>query len=162
MLLLRVPDRHGEHSIGDLLAADRHLHQGREREELSLLGRAESPKDPQEGQWAIKWINRNDSFGERLVTFAAVEGIFFSGSFCSIYWLKKRSLMPGLTYSKKLISRDEGLQTETDFAYLLYSYIKNKLSKERIYKINEDAVSIEKEFVENSLPVEILGINSKV
>jgi ribonucleotide reductase beta subunit family protein with ferritin-like domain len=134
----------------------------KDENEKNFLFRAvqKVPVIHKKAQWAVKWINRNDSFGERLVAFAAVEGIFFSGSFCSIYWLKKRSLMPGLTYSNELISRDEGLHT--DFACLLYSYIKNKLSKERIYEIIEDAVSIEKEFVENSLPVELLGINSKV
>lgn len=134
----------------------------KDENEKNFLFRAvqKVPVIHKKAQWAVKWINRNDSFAERLVAFAAVEGIFFSGSFCSIFWLKKRSLMPGLTFSNELISRDEGLHT--DFACLLYSYIKNKLSKERIYEIIGDAVRIEKEFVENSLPVELLGINSTV
>ncbi|MDW8287723.1 MAG: ribonucleotide-diphosphate reductase subunit beta, partial [Flammeovirgaceae bacterium] len=93
------------------------------------------------GQWALRWI-KSPSFAERLVAFAAVEGIFFSGSFCSIFWLKKRGLMPGLSFSNELISRDEGLHCE--FACLLYSMLQNKLSKERIYEIIGDAVAIEK------------------
>ncbi len=110
--------------------------------------------------WAMKWINSSDTFAERLVAFAAVEGIFFSGSFCSIFWLKKRSLMPGLTFSNELISRDEGLHC--DFACLLYSMMKNKLTQEKIYEIILDAVSIEKEFVSEALPVELIGMNSEV
>ena len=112
-------------------------------------------------KWALKWMNENDSFAERLIAFAAVEGIFFSGSFCSIFWLKKRSLMPGLTFSNELISRDEGLHT--DFACLLYkNYIINKVSNERIYEIIAEAVTIEKEFVCEALPVELIGMNSTV
>jgi len=110
--------------------------------------------------WAMKWINNNDKFAERLVGFAAVEGIFFSGSFCSIFWLKKRSLMPGLTFSNELISRDEGLHT--DFACLLYSMLNQKLTEERIYEIITEAVNIEKEFISEALPVELIGINSEV
>jgi ribonucleotide reductase beta subunit family protein with ferritin-like domain len=110
--------------------------------------------------WAMKWINSADSFAERLVGFAAVEGIFFSGSFCSIFWLKKRSLMPGLTFSNELISRDEGLHC--DFACLLYSMLKNKLSQEKIYEIITEAVEIEKEFVSEALPVELIGMNSEL
>ena len=93
-------------------------------------------------EWALKWIG-NGSFTERLVAFAAVEGIFFSGSFCSIFWLKKRGLMPGLSFSNELISRDEGMHCE--FACLIYSMIQNKLSKEKIYEMIGDAVAIEKE-----------------
>ena len=110
-------------------------------------------------EWALKWINSSD-FIERLIAFAAVEGIFFSGSFCSIFWLKKRGLMPGLSFSNELISRDEGLHC--DFACLLYSMIKNKLSKERIYEIIGDAVEIEKDFVSNALPVDLIGMNAKL
>lgn len=110
-------------------------------------------------EWALKWINSSD-FVERLVAFAAVEGIFFSGSFCSIFWLKKRGLMPGLSFSNELISRDEGLHC--DFACLLYQKIQNKLSKERIYEIISDAVNIEKEFVSSALPVDLIGMNSKL
>ena len=110
--------------------------------------------------WALKWINNSDSFAERLVGFACVEGIFFSSSFCSIYWLKKRGLMPGLTFSNELIARDEGMHT--DFACLLYSMLKNKLSPERIRQIVTEAVTIEKEFVTDALPVELIGMNSRL
>jgi len=111
-------------------------------------------------EWAVKWINSSSSFAERLVAFAAVEGIFFSGSFCAIYWLKKRGLMPGLTFSNELISRDEGLHC--DFACLLYSKLINPLSKKGIYAIISEAVLYEKEFVSASLPVELIGMNSKL
>src|SRR3982751_6100055 len=110
-------------------------------------------------EWALRWIN-NGSFAERLVAFAAVEGIFFSGSFCSIFWLKKRGLMPGLTFSNELISRDEGLHC--DFACLLYGMLQNKLSQERIYEIISNAVEIEKEFVCDALPVNLIGMNSEL
>jgi ribonucleoside-diphosphate reductase beta chain len=116
------------------------------------------PAVRKKADWALKWINSSESFAERLVAFAAVEGIFFSGSFCSIFWLKKRGLMPGLTFSNELISRDEGLHC--DFACLLYSMIKNKLSQKRIYEIIGDAVAIEKEFVCDALPVNLIGMNS--
>ena len=108
-------------------------------------------------EWAIKWIN-NGSFAERLIAFAAVEGIFFSGSFCSIFWLKKRGLMPGLTFSNELISRDEGLHC--DFACLLYSQLDNQLSKESVTAIIMNAVEIEKEFVSDALPVRLIGMNA--
>jgi ribonucleotide reductase beta subunit family protein with ferritin-like domain len=111
-------------------------------------------------QWAMNWINSANSFAERLVAFAAVEGIFFSGSFCAIFWLKKRSLMPGLTFSNELISRDEGLHT--DFACLLYSHMQQQLDKERVYEIIRDAVEIEKKFVSDALPVELIGMNSSL
>lgn len=110
-------------------------------------------------EWALKWIN-NGSFAERLVAFAAVEGIFFSGSFCSIFWLKKRGLMPGLSFSNELISRDEGLHC--DFACLLYGMLENKLSVERINEIIRDAVENELEFVTDALPVSLIGMNSKL
>lgn len=106
----------------------------------------------------MKWINDNDSFAERLIAFAAVEGIFFSGSFCAIFWIKKRSLMPGLTFSNELISRDEGLHT--DFACLLYKHLVNKLTNQRIHEIISSAVAIEKEFISEALPVELIGMNS--
>jgi ribonucleoside-diphosphate reductase subunit M2 len=109
--------------------------------------------------WALKWCNRERvSFAERIVAFAAVEGIFFSGSFCSIFWLKKRGLMPGLSFSNELISRDEGLHC--DFACLLYSKLVNKLPESRIYEIIGNAVEIEKEFIRDALPVELIGMNS--
>ena len=109
-------------------------------------------------EWALRWID-NGSFVERIVAFAAVEGIFFSGSFCSIFWLKKRGLMPGLSFSNELISRDEGMHC--DFACLLYNnHIKNKLSPSQVKEIIVDAVEIEKEFVTDALPVRLIGMNS--
>ncbi|MFI5217880.1 MAG: ribonucleoside-diphosphate reductase small subunit [Bacteroidia bacterium] len=110
-------------------------------------------------QWALTWIN-NGSFAERLVAFAAVEGIFFSGSFCSIFWLKKRGLMPGLSFSNELISRDEGLHC--DFACLLYGMLKTKLSQEQVHSIIKDAVACEHEFVTDALPVSLIGMNAKL
>ena len=110
------------------------------------------------GKWALEWIE-SPTFAERLIAFAAIEGIFFSGSFCAIFWLKKRGLMPGLTFSNELISRDEGMHT--DFACLLYTkYLKNKLPKERVLKIITDAVEIEREFVTDALPVKLIGMNA--
>src|SRR5258708_6376099 len=109
--------------------------------------------------WALRWIDQGN-FQERLVAFAAVEGIFFSGSFCSIFWLKKRGLMPGLTFSNELISRDEGMHCE--FACLLYGMLSEKLSKEEATKIITDAVEIEKEFVTDALPVNLIGMNAKL
>jgi ribonucleoside-diphosphate reductase beta chain len=109
-------------------------------------------------EWALRWIDEA-SFAERLIAFAAVEGIFFSGSFCSIFWLKKRGLMPGLSFSNELISRDEGMHC--DFACLLYNnHIQNKLSNDTILTIIKDAVDIEKEFVSDALPVKLIGMNS--
>ena len=109
-------------------------------------------------EWALRWIDKG-SFAERLVAFAAVEGIFFSGSFCSIFWLKKRGLMPGLAFSNELISRDEGLHC--DFACLLYSkHLVDKLPKNKVKEIIKDAVEIEKEFVTDALPVKLIGMNS--
>jgi ribonucleoside-diphosphate reductase beta chain len=107
--------------------------------------------------WALRWIERG-SFAERLVAFAAVEGIFFSGSFCSIFWLKKRGLMPGLSFSNELISRDEGMHT--DFACLLYSQLQNQLSFERVTAIISEAVAIEQEFITDALPVKLIGMNA--
>ena len=108
--------------------------------------------------WAMRWIDKG-SYAERLISFAAVEGIFFSGSFCSIFWLKKRGLMPGLTFSNELISRDEGLHC--DFACMLYNnHLVNKLPKQQVQKIIADAVEIEKEFVTESLPVRLIGMNA--
>ncbi len=110
-------------------------------------------------QWAQHWIeNKEVSFATRLVGFAIVEGIFFSGSFCAIYWLKKRGLMPGLTFSNELISKDEGLHCE--FATLLYSKIKNRISQSQINEMIDSAVKIEKEFVCDSIPVHLLGMNA--
>ena len=108
--------------------------------------------------WALKWIE-SPSFAERLIAFAAVEGIFFSGSFCSIFWMKKRGLLPGLTFSNELISRDEGLHC--DFACMLHNdHIINKVSKERITQIITEALDIEREFIIEALPVRLIGMNS--
>ena len=110
-------------------------------------------------EWALQWCDANNaSFAERLIAFAAVEGIFFSASFCAIFWLKKRGLMPGLCFSNELISRDEGLHC--DFACLLYNKLVNKLPVSRVEKIITGAVKIEKEFVVDALPVELIGMNS--
>jgi ribonucleoside-diphosphate reductase subunit M2 len=111
--------------------------------------------------WGKKWLGDNrSSFASRLVAFAAIEGIFFSGSFCAIYWLKKRGLMPGLTFSNELISRDEALHTE--FAILLYSKLQRRLPKKRIYEIIQEAVEIEKEFITEAIPCRMIGMNSKL
>jgi ribonucleoside-diphosphate reductase beta chain len=117
------------------------------------------PAVKKKAEWALRWIT-NGSFAERLVAFAAVEGIFFSGSFCSIFWLKKRGLMPGLTFSNELISRDEGLHCE--FACLLYKMLTNKLTEQQVKNIITDAVSIEKEFITDALPVDLIGMNAKL
>jgi ribonucleoside-diphosphate reductase beta chain len=108
-------------------------------------------------EWALRWIS-NGTFAERLIAFAAVEGIFFSGSFCSIFWLKKRGLMPGLSFSNELISRDEGLHC--DFACLLYSQLVNQLPQDKVTEVITNAVSIEKEFVSDALPVKLIGMNA--
>lgn len=118
------------------------------------------PAVGRKAEWALKWIDSNKSFAERLVAFAAVEGIFFSGSFCSIFWLKKRGLMPGLTFSNELISRDEGLHT--DFACLLFNHIQEKPSDENVRAIITEAVNIEKEFVTDALPVNLIGMNAEL
>lgn len=116
------------------------------------------PAIKKKADWALKWIE-SDSFAERLIAFAAVEGIFFSGAFCSIYWLKKRGLMPGLTFSNELISRDEGVHC--DFAVHLHNHhLVNKVPKERIRGIIVDALNIEREFITESLPVSLIGMNA--
>lgn len=118
------------------------------------------PSIKKKADWALKWIE-SESFAERLIAFAAVEGIFFSGSFCSIFWLKKRGLMPGLTFSNELISRDEGMHC--DFAVHLHNHhLKNKVPKERIREILVDALNIEREFITESLPVSLIGMNAKL
>jgi len=111
-------------------------------------------------EWAMRWIGQDARFAERLVAFAVVEGIFFSGSFCAVFWLKKRGLMPGLTFSNELISRDEGMHC--DFACLLYSMLENKLSDETIHQIIGDAVLHEKEFICEALSCDLIGMNSRM
>jgi ribonucleotide reductase beta subunit family protein with ferritin-like domain len=131
-------------------------------EKDSLFNAIENyPCIKKKADWAQKWINDNRSgFATRLIAFACVEGIFFSGAFCSIYWLKKRGLMPGLTFSNELISRDEALHTE--FAVLLYSKLNNKLKKSKVYEIIKDAVEIETEFICDALPCRLIGMNSSL
>jgi len=121
----------------------------------------EFPCIKKKADWAIKWItDKRSSFAARLVAFACVEGIFFSGAFCSIYWLKKRGLMPGLTFSNELISRDEGMHT--DLACLLFSKLNNKLNKQKVRDIIKEAVTIEKEFICEALPCKLIGMNAKL
>jgi ribonucleoside-diphosphate reductase beta chain len=129
-------------------------------EEKDQLFRAIETLDcvQQKAQWALRWIKDAPSFGHRLVAFAAVEGIFFSGSFCAIYWLKKRSLMPGLTFSNELISRDEGMHC--DFACLLFSMLQEKPKAAEIRAIIEEAVALEKTFISDALPVSLIGMNA--
>ena len=131
-----------------------------ENEKTKLFNGIETiPCVKKKADWAIKWIDDKESnFNTRLVAFACVEGIFFSGSFCAIFWLKKRGLMPGLTFSNELISRDEGLHTE--FAVELYHTRTNHLNSTIFYKIVKDAVEIEKEFITESLPCNLIGMNS--
>lgn len=130
-------------------------------EKLHLFNAIETvPAVKKKADWALKWITDSHSFAERLVAFAVVEGLFFSGSFCAIFWLKKRGLMPGLTFSNEMIARDEGMHCE--FACLLYSMLQKKLSQERIYEIVRDAVEIEQEFVTVALSVSLIGMNSSL
>lgn len=131
-----------------------------EKEKNRLLNAIETiPSVEKKAKWALRWIEDKESnFATRLVAFAAVEGIFFSGSFCAIFWLKKRGLMPGLTSSNELISRDEGLHTE--FACLMYSMLKNKLSQDTINEIIKESVEIEKEFINDSIPCRLIGMNA--
>eukprot|EP01087_Luapelamoeba_hula_P020295 TRINITY_DN6909_c0_g1_i1.p1 TRINITY_DN6909_c0_g1~~TRINITY_DN6909_c0_g1_i1.p1 ORF type:complete len:358 (+),score=51.60 TRINITY_DN6909_c0_g1_i1:28-1074(+) len=131
------------------------------REKHALFNAIDTvPTVRKKSDWAIKWITGNDSFAHRLIAFAAVEGIFFSGSFCSIFWLKKRGLMPGLAHSNVLISRDEGLHC--DFACLLYTTLQTRPRQEVPISIIREAVAIEKEFVSESLPVALIGMNAEL
>jgi ribonucleoside-diphosphate reductase subunit M2 len=135
----------------------------KDREEKTLLFNAINnfPCIKKKADWAIKWIHdKRSSFATRLIAFACIEGIFFSGAFCSIYWLKKRGLMPGLTFSNELISRDEALHTE--FAVLLYSKLNKKVSKAKVIEIIKEAVDIEKEFICDALPCRLIGMNSEL
>lgn len=129
-------------------------------EKNRLLNAVETiPCVGKKANWAMKWIQDDESaFAKRLVAFAIIEGIFFSGAFCAIYWLKEKGLMHGLTFSNELISRDESLHTE--FAILLYSHIANRLSEEEIHSIVKEAVEIEKEFIIDSIPCALLGMNN--
>ena len=135
----------------------------KDRDEKTMLFHAihNFPCIKKKADWAIKWIqDKRSSFATRLIAFACIEGIFFSGAFCSIYWLKKRGLMPGLTFSNELISRDEALHTE--FAVLLYSKLNKKVNKAKVIEIIKEAVEIEKEFICDALPCRLIGMNSEL
>lgn len=144
------------HSEAYSLLIDTYIKDTKEKEHL-FKAIDTVPCVSEKAEWALKWISQG-SFQERLVAFAAVEGIFFSGSFCSIFWLKKRGLMPGLSFANELISRDEGLHC--DFACLLYSELQQKLPHQIVQKIILDAVSIERKFVCDALPVRLIGMNA--
>merc|ERR1711927_105853 len=118
------------------------------------------PAVREKAQWAFQWMQKENSFAERLIAFAAVEGILFSGSFCAIYWLKKRGLMPGLTFSNELISRDEGLHTE--FACLLYRMLQNKLPDDAVHTIIKGAVNAERRFICDALSCDLIGMNNEL
>ncbi|CAF3270785.1 unnamed protein product [Rotaria socialis] len=145
------------HSEMYSLLIDTYIKDPRERDML-FNGISTLPYVKKKADWAIRWMNEKTPFAERLVAFACVEGIFFSGSFASIFWLRERGLMPGLTFSNELISRDEGLHT--DFACLLFEHIVHKPSSERIEEILRDAVNIEIEFLTDALPCSLIGMNA--
>ncbi|KAH9363705.1 hypothetical protein HPB48_002016 [Haemaphysalis longicornis] len=148
------------HSEMYSLLIDTYIKDAAERERL-FNAIETMPCIKRKADWALRWIgDRSAGFGERVVAFAAVEGIFFSGSFASIFWLKKRGLMPGLTFSNELISRDEGLHT--DFACLMFSHLVHKPSAERVRQIVCDAVIIEQEFLTDALPVALIGMNCEL
>jgi len=135
----------------------------KEKDEKTKLFKAleNFPCIKKKADWSVKWINdKRSNFATRLLAFVCVEGIFFSGSFCAIYWLKKRGLMPGLTFSNELISRDEGMHT--DFAILLYSKLIKKAKKSKVHELFKEAVSIEKEFICDALPCKLIGMNDKL
>merc|ERR1712039_613563 len=121
---------------------------------------ATMPAVREKAQWAIQWMNSENCFAERIVAFAAVEGVLFSGSFCAIYWLKKRGLMPGLTFSNELISRDEGLHAE--FACLLYGMLENKLPEDVVHDLVRGAVAVERKFICEALCCDLIGMNSEL
>lgn len=148
------------HSEMYSLLIDTYIQDGAEKKKL-FEATQNYPCITKKANWAKKWLGDNrSSFASRLVAFAAIEGIFFSASFASIYWIKKRGLMPGLTLSNEFISRDEALHTE--FAILLYSKLQKKLNKKRIYEIIQEAVEIEKEFITEAIPCRMIGMNSKL
>lgn len=148
------------HSETYSLLIDTYITDKKEKDEL-LRATSTIPCVKKKAEWALAWIDSPDAdFATRLVGFAAVEGIFFSGAFCAIFWMKQRGLMPGLTLSNEFIARDEGLHT--DFACLLYSKIVNRLDKKKVHKIIRDAVKIEKQFITKSLPCELIGMNAEL
>jgi ribonucleoside-diphosphate reductase subunit M2 len=146
------------HSEMYSLLIDTYIKDGAEKSKL-FNALENYPCIKKKGEWAMKWIkDKRSSFATRLIAFACVEGIFFSGAFCSVYWLKKRGLMPGLTFSNELISRDEALHTE--FAVLLFNKLQRKPSKKRVTEIVQEAVEIEAEFICEALPCRLVGMNS--
>jgi ribonucleoside-diphosphate reductase beta chain len=150
----------GIHSETYSLLIDTYIHDPKEKRDLFDAIKT-IPCVQKKADWALAWIdNMEASFATRLLAFAVVEGIFFSGAFCAIFWLKQRGVMPGLTVSNEFIARDEGLHT--DFACLLYSKIVNKLTKQQAHKIVRDAVKIEKQFITKSIPCEMIGMNAKL
>ena len=147
------------HSETYSLLIDTYIQDVAEKTEL-LRAITTLPCVQKKAHWALSWIDNAPSFAHRLVAFAAIEGIFFSGSFCAIYWLKKRGLMPGLTFSNELISRDEGMHC--DFACLLYSMLEQKLPLDILRQIIKEAVALEQEFISDALPVSLIGMNAKL
>lgn len=139
------------------LLLDTYIKDSNEKKKL-FQSVTEVPIIKKKAEWAFRWMGKDTNFPERLLAFAIIEGIFFSGSFCAIYWLKSRGIMPGLSQANHFISRDEGQHCR--HAYLLYNKLQNKLSKERVYSIIKEAVDIEKEFITEALPVSLLGMNS--
>jgi ribonucleotide reductase beta subunit family protein with ferritin-like domain len=131
-------------------------------EEKDMVFNAISTMPPirEKAEWAVQWMNHQNSFAERIIAFAAVEGILFSGSFCAIYWLKKRGLMPGLTFSNELISRDEGLHAE--FACLLYNKLQNRLPEDVVHGIVRGAVEVERRFICEALSCDLIGMNNEL
>lgn len=147
------------HSEMYSLLIDQYIRDSAEKDHLfNAIDTVEAVK--RKANWAVRWMNDTNCFAERLVAFCAVEGILFSGSFCAIYWLKKRGLLPGLTFSNELISRDEGLHA--DFACLLYSLLKHKLPVERVQEIIREAVDNERFFICEALPCDLIGMNSRL
>jgi ribonucleoside-diphosphate reductase subunit M2 len=146
------------HAESYSLMIDTYVKSSEEKEHL--LNAIETiPCVKKKADWAIKWImDEKSSFAQRLIAFSIVEGVFFSGSFCAIYWLKKRGLMPGLTSANEFIARDEGMHTET--AYTLYKLLEEKVDQKIVYAMFEEAISIEKEFITESIPCDLIGMNS--
>jgi ribonucleotide reductase beta subunit family protein with ferritin-like domain len=138
---------------------DTYITNQKDREKL-FSAHTSVPSVEKKAKWAQQYIGSDASFAERLIAFAAVEGIFFSGAFCAIFWLKKRGLMPGLTFSNELISRDEGLHCS--FACQLYSKLQKKMPEEAIHRLIGEAVAVEKEFVCDALPVSLIGMNNSL
>merc|ERR1712024_223118 len=147
------------HSETYSLLIDQYIRDPSEKEKV-LSAIHTMPAVEQKAQWAVQWMNNENSFAERIVAFAAVEGILFSGSFCAIYWLKKRGLMPGLTFSNELISRDEGLHAE--FACMVYNMLQNRLPEEVIHAIIQGAVRVERLFITEALSCDLIGMNSEM